>query len=174
MDEQDYNQFLKEIEGCQGIPSKLRIYADEHISPTLVEVLRQSLKWDVRYVLEDEKLRSLDDKAHYRKAAQDERILLTQDDGFLNMRKFPLHLTKGVVILKANTELEASRLIGVARDVLQKMQNLFGKSIFYQTKIIATNNGITMIQRTRASQVVKTFYPIDFPNSPSEETIIAG
>src|SRR5215208_6828840 len=70
----------------------------------LVAFMRQSLEWDVLFVIEHDDLRRAKDDEHYRLARQLRRTLITLDRDYLDDRKFPPSESGGVVILTAPEE----------------------------------------------------------------------
>lgn len=81
-----------------------RIYVDANMPAGLVSFMRQSLGWDVLFVLEHDDLRRARDGEHYRLARQLRRTLITLDRDYLNDRRFPLDESGGVIVLMAPEE----------------------------------------------------------------------
>ena len=88
-----------------------RIYADANLPAGLVRFMRERLKWDVLFVMEDEDLRRASDAAHFRLASQLRRTLLTLDRDYLDDRRFPRGDCGGVVVLSAPREEQLERLL---------------------------------------------------------------
>jgi hypothetical protein len=63
--------------------------------------MRQTLHWDVLFVVEHDDLRRARDGEHYRLAKQLRRTLITLDRDYLDDRKFPLDESGGVIVLMA-------------------------------------------------------------------------
>ena len=66
--------------------------------------MRQTLHWDVLFVLEHDDLRRARDGEHYRLARQLRRTLITLDRDYLDDRRFPPAESGGVLVLTAPTE----------------------------------------------------------------------
>ena len=89
---------------AQQISGQPRVYVDANVPAGLVGRMRQSLVWDVLFVLEHDDLRRAPDGEHYRLARQLHRTLITLDRDYLDDRRFPLSESGGVVVLTAPTE----------------------------------------------------------------------
>ena len=81
-----------------------RIYVDANMPARLVTFMRQSLGWDVLFVLEHDDLRRARDCEHYRLARQLRRALITLDRDYLDDRQFPPDESGGVIVLMAPEE----------------------------------------------------------------------
>src|SRR5512134_3969085 len=81
-----------------------RIYVDANMPAGLVGFMRQSLGWDVLFVLEHDDLRRARDGEHYRLARQLRRTLITLDRDYLDDRRFPAAESGGVIVLMAPEE----------------------------------------------------------------------
>src|SRR5215217_7142808 len=81
-----------------------RMYVDANMPARLVSFMRQSLDWDVLFVIEHDDLRRARDGEHYRLARQLRRTLITLDRDYLDDRKFPPAESGGVLVLIAPTE----------------------------------------------------------------------
>src|SRR5688572_19613565 len=81
-----------------------RIYVDANMPAGLVSFMRQSLGWDVLFVIEHDDLRRARDGEHYRLAKQLRRTLMTLDRDYLDDRKFPPSESGGVIVLMAPEE----------------------------------------------------------------------
>jgi hypothetical protein len=88
-----------------------RIYADANVPAGLVSHMRQSLGWDVLFVLEEEGLRRASDTKHYRLAQQLRRTLVTMDRDYLDDRMFPPEETSGVLVIQAPDERQLTSLV---------------------------------------------------------------
>ena len=88
-----------------------RIYADANVPAGLVAYMRARLKWDVLFVLEEERLRRAPDVKHYRLAQQLRRTLVTLDRDYLDDRRFPPDEGAGVLVISAPDERELSALL---------------------------------------------------------------
>ena len=83
------------------IQEEPRVYVDANVPAGLVRYMRQTLHWDVLFVVEHDDLRRARDGEHYRLAKQLRRTLITLDRDYLDDRKFPLDECGGVIVLMA-------------------------------------------------------------------------
>ena len=81
-----------------------RIYVDANMPAPLVSFMRQTLHWDVLFVIEHDDLRRARDDEHYRLARQLRRTLITLDRDYLDDKRFPPHESGGVIVLMAPEE----------------------------------------------------------------------
>src|SRR5688500_12487635 len=81
-----------------------RIYVAANMPAGLVGFMRQSLGWDVLFVIEHDDLRRARDGEHYRLARQLRRTLITLDRDYLDDRRFPPDESGGVIVLMAPEE----------------------------------------------------------------------
>ena len=81
--------------------SQPRAYVDANMPARLVTFMRETLHWDVLFVMEHDDLRRARDGEHYRLARQLRRTLLTLDRDYLDDRKFPPDESGGVLVLWA-------------------------------------------------------------------------
>ena len=81
-----------------------RIYADANVPARLVAHMREKLRWDVLFVLEDDALRRAPDLRHYNLAQQLRRTLVTMDRDYLDDRRFPPSASGGVLVINAPDE----------------------------------------------------------------------
>lgn len=88
-----------------------RIYADANVPAGLVSHMRQSLRWDVLFVLEEEELRRAPDVQHYRLARQLGRTLVTMDRDYLDDVRFPPEETSGVLVIQAPDARQLTSLV---------------------------------------------------------------
>jgi hypothetical protein len=88
-----------------------RVYADANLPAGVVRFMRERLKWDVFFVMEEEELRRAPDVAHFRLAGQLRRTLLTLDHDYLDDKRFPCRECAGVVVLSAPHEEQLERLL---------------------------------------------------------------
>jgi hypothetical protein len=93
------------------LAARPRVYADANLPAGLVDSLRQDLDWDVLFVLEHDELRRASDVAHYRRALDLGRTLITLDRDFFDNRRFPPELSPGVVVCWAPDEPGLLRLL---------------------------------------------------------------
>jgi len=83
------------------IANQPRVYVDANMPAGLVAFMRDTLKWDVLFVIEHDDLRRARDDAHYLMARQLRRTLITLDRDYLDDRKFPPEASGGVLVLTA-------------------------------------------------------------------------
>jgi len=81
-----------------------RVYVDANVPARLVGFMRQSLDWDVWFVMEHDDLRRAPDGDHYRLARELRRTLISFDRDYLDDRKFPLAESGGVLVMTAPEE----------------------------------------------------------------------
>ncbi len=106
---------------AERVSGQPRVYVDANVPAGLVSFMRQSLQWDVLFVLEHEELRRAPDGEHYRLARQLRRTLITQDRDYLDDRKFPPQQSGGVLVLWAPVEKGLMALLKrVDREVLRR------------------------------------------------------
>jgi len=96
---------------AERLTPKPRIYADANVPAGLVSYMRQTLGWDVFFVLEEAELRRATDLRHYRMAQQLRRTLITLDRDYLDDRAFPPAEGSGVLVVSAPNERELSGLL---------------------------------------------------------------
>jgi predicted nuclease of predicted toxin-antitoxin system len=88
-----------------------RVYVDANLPWGAVAFMRQTLRWDVLFVLEEADLRRASDREHFRRALDLGRTLITLDRDFLDERRFPLLDSPGVVICSAPDEPRLRRVL---------------------------------------------------------------
>jgi hypothetical protein len=88
-----------------------RIYADANVPAGLIAYMRNSLGWDVLFVMEEEELRRAPDLKHYRLAQQLRRTLITMDRDYLDDRRFPPDEGSGVLVIQAPDERQLVALV---------------------------------------------------------------
>jgi predicted nuclease of predicted toxin-antitoxin system len=86
------------------IAGQPRIYVDANVPAGLVGFMRNTLQWDVLFVIEHDDLRRARDGEHYRLAKQLRRTLITLDRDYLDDRRFPTGESGGVLVLTAPEE----------------------------------------------------------------------
>ena len=96
------------IEGLTDAP---RVYCDANLPAGLIRFMRERLRWDVFFVMEEEDLRRASDIEHFRMAAQLRRTLLTLDKDYLDDTLFPPAESGGVLVLSAPHEEQFERLL---------------------------------------------------------------
>ena len=101
-----------------GMTDAPRVYCDANLPAGLIRFMRQQLRWDVFFVLEEEDLRRASDIEHFRMAAQLRRTLLTLDRDYLDDVRFPPAEGGGVLVLSAPNEEQYQRLLKQIDQVL--------------------------------------------------------
>jgi hypothetical protein len=96
---------------AERLTPRPRIYADANVPAGLVAYMRNSLGWDVLFVLEEEELRRAPDLKHYRLAQQLRRTLITMDRDYLDDRRFPPDEGSGVLVIQAPDERQLFALV---------------------------------------------------------------
>jgi hypothetical protein len=96
---------------AERITDAPRVYADANLPAGVVRFMRERLKWDVLFVVEDEDLRRASDVAHFRLAGQMRRTLITLDRDYLDDARFPCRECGGVVVLSAPHQEQLERLL---------------------------------------------------------------
>jgi predicted nuclease of predicted toxin-antitoxin system len=94
-----------------GITDAPRVYCDANLPAGLVRFMRERLRWDVFFVMEEDDLRRASDIEHFRMAAQLRRTLLTLDKDYLDDVRFPPAESSGVLVLSAPQEEQFERLL---------------------------------------------------------------
>jgi Domain of unknown function (DUF5615) len=87
------------------------VYADANLPAGLVAFMRQTLGWDVFFVMEHDDLRRAADERHYRLAREMHRTLITLDRDYLDDRRFPPNESGGVIVLSAPDAPRYERLL---------------------------------------------------------------
>ena len=76
-----------------------------------IRFMREQLRWDVFFVMEEDDLRRASDIEHFRMAAQLRRTLLTLDKDYLDDVRFPPAEGSGVLVLSAPHQEQFERLL---------------------------------------------------------------
>jgi predicted nuclease of predicted toxin-antitoxin system len=77
------------------------VYADANVPAPLVGFMRDRLQWDVLHVVDEPAWRRATDLAHFHRARDLHRTLVTLDHDFLEDRRFPPMESPGVIVLRA-------------------------------------------------------------------------
>jgi hypothetical protein len=93
------------------IADEPRVYADANIPNGVVTFMRNSLCWDVLFVLEHDDLRRAPDIQHYRLARQLGRTLVTLDRDYTDDSRFPPAESPGVIVFSAPDERWLRKLL---------------------------------------------------------------
>jgi hypothetical protein len=96
------------IEGLTDAP---RVYCDANLPAGLIRFMRERLRWDVFFVMEEDDLRRASDLEHFRMAAQLRRTLLTLDKDYLDDVRFPPAEGSGILVLSAPHQEQFERLL---------------------------------------------------------------
>jgi hypothetical protein len=96
---------------AEHLSPRPRIYADANVPARLVEYMRTRLRWDVLFVIEEDRLRRAPDLTHYRLAQQLRRTLVTMDRDYLDDRRFPPQEGCGVLVINAPDEQQLFALV---------------------------------------------------------------
>jgi hypothetical protein len=119
---------------AEHLSARPRIYADANVPATVVAYMRQRLKWDVLFVLEEDELRRAPDLKHYRLAQQLRRTLVTLDRDYLDDRRFPPDEGGGVLVISAPNERQLVQLLSrVDRRLFQDVLPLAGRKLQVHT-----------------------------------------
>lgn len=89
---------------AESVSNRPRIYADANVPAGIVAFMRDKLRWDVLFVMDQPDLRRARDIEHYRLARQLRRTLVTLDRDYLDDRKFPPAQGSGVLVIAAPDE----------------------------------------------------------------------
>ena len=89
---------------AESVSNRPRIYADANVPAGIVAFMRDKLRWDVLFVMDQPDLRRARDIEHYRLARQLRRTLVTLDRDYLDDRKFPHAQGSGVLVIAAPDE----------------------------------------------------------------------
>jgi hypothetical protein len=77
----------------------------------MVAFMRQTLGWDVFFVMEHAELRRARDIEHFRLARQMHRTIVTLDRDYFDDRRFPPEETSGVIVVSAPDERLLARVL---------------------------------------------------------------
>ena len=94
-----------------GITDAPRVYCDANLPAGLIRFMREQLRWDVFFVMEEEDLRRASDLEHFRMAAQLRRTLLSLDRDYLDDVRFPPAEGSGILVLTAPHQEQFERLL---------------------------------------------------------------
>lgn len=96
---------------AEAVTDRPRIYADANVPAGIVAFMRDTLKWDVLFVMDQPDLRRARDIEHFRLARQLRRTLVTLDRDYLDDRKFPPGEGCGVLVIAAPDERGLAALL---------------------------------------------------------------
>jgi hypothetical protein len=100
-----------ELAARTGPPTGPRIYADANVPAGVIGFMRETLGWDVLYVVEHDDLRRAPDRRHFELSRQLGRTLVTLDRDYLDDHLYPPGETSGLVFLYAPTEQLLTRTL---------------------------------------------------------------
>lgn len=95
----------------EHVANQPRVYADANMPKGVVCFMRDTLGWDVLFVLEHDDLRRARDIEHFRLARQLGRTLVTLDHDYLDDRQFPPDEGAGVIVFSVPDERWLRRLL---------------------------------------------------------------
>lgn len=84
---------------ADAVANRPRVYADANVPAGLVGFMRETLGWDVLFVMEQPDLRRARDDEHFRLARRLRRTLVTLDRDYLDDRRFPPASSAGVLVI---------------------------------------------------------------------------
>ncbi|HET9705695.1 MAG TPA: DUF5615 family PIN-like protein [Vicinamibacterales bacterium] len=96
---------------AESVSDRPRVYADANVPAGLVGFMRETLRWDVLFVMDHPDLRRARDTEHYRLARQLRRTLVTLDRDYLDDKAFPPDQGSGVLVIAAPDERGLSALL---------------------------------------------------------------
>lgn len=96
------------------------VYADANLPVPLVGFMRDSLRWDVLHVVDEPAWRRATDVAHFQRARDLRRTLVTLDHDFLEDRRFPPSESPGVIVLSAPDERALRKLLAEVDTYLRR------------------------------------------------------
>ena len=96
---------------ADAVAARPRVYADANVPSGLVSFMRDTLKWDVLFVMEHPDLRRARDIEHYRLARQLRRTLITLDRDYLDDHLFPPQQGSGVLVVAAPDQRGLAKLL---------------------------------------------------------------
>ena len=96
---------------AESVTDRPRIYADANVPAGIVSFMRDQLKWDVLFVMDQPDLRRARDIEHFRLARQLRRTLVTLDRDYTDERRFPSAESPGVIVFSAPDERWLCRLL---------------------------------------------------------------
>lgn len=124
------------------LPKKIKFYADENIPPETLRFLEK--KFNIKHAVLDYGFSGRPDSFHYQQAFDQNRVLLTADQDFLDNRRFPLQKTKGVIALIVPAPISHRKLESLLRKVLPYI-TVMPAETFKATKLKATPDGLELV-----------------------------
>ena len=95
------------------------VYADANVPAPLVGFMRHHLRWDVLHVVDEPEWRRASDVAHFHRARDLRRTLVTLDRDFLEDRRFPPSDSPGVIVFAAPDDRRLRKLLGTVDTYLR-------------------------------------------------------
>ena len=74
---------------AEAVADRPRVYADANVPAGIISFMREKLKWDVLFVMDQPDLRRARDIEHFRLARQLRRTLVTLDRDYLDDQAVP-------------------------------------------------------------------------------------
>jgi hypothetical protein len=96
------------------------VYADANVPVPLIGYMRDRLHWDVLHVLDEPAWRRATDVAHFHRARDLRRTLITLDHDFLEDRRFPPVVSPGVIVLNGPDHRALRRLLAEVDTYLRR------------------------------------------------------
>jgi hypothetical protein len=87
------------------------VYADANMPAPVVSFMRDRLHWDVLHVVDEPAWRRATDLAHFHRARDLHRTLVTLDHDFLEDRRFPPVDSPGVIVFSAPDDRALRKLL---------------------------------------------------------------
>lgn len=137
---------------------KIKLYADENIPREVVEFMRESLQWDVRWVCEEERLKEKSDTYHHRRARTEGRIILTRDRDYLDPVRFPYHKTGGIITVREKNTKRIIKILGVFSPLFEKFL-AEGKNLSPFFKMVVSSSGVSIRYQKGEGKIGEDFYP---------------
>jgi predicted nuclease of predicted toxin-antitoxin system len=111
-----------------------RVYVDANVPLGSVTLMRQELRWDVLFVLEDARLRRASDRDHFTRAYDLGRTIITLDRDFIDDLRFPPALSPGLIVCSAPDERAIGRILRhvdrtIFRSAVRVVQPLRGRKL---------------------------------------------
>lgn len=97
------------------------VYADANVPVPLVAFMRDDLRWDVLHVVDEPGWRRASDVAHFHRARDLRRTLVTFDHDFLDDRRFPPADSPGVIVLSAPDDRRFRHLLTTLDAYLRRL-----------------------------------------------------
>lgn len=100
-----------------------RVYVDANLPWGAVAFMRETLHWNVLFVVEHDDLRRASDREHFRRALDLGRTLVTMDRDFMDDRRFPPEDSPGVIVCSAPDEQNLHRLLAHVDATMMRADN---------------------------------------------------